>query len=202
VTSKTNVTDDLRNRLGACESRQQELLAERSEIAYVATVEKQKAAVQRLVAINGELSALTNETSVLESALRESHRRETLAEKQAQAAKRCADARAADALLAEAEDIACRIDAGLTAVSQNSLMFEQKMIEVRRLTGDITPRYDNIRVFLVRALRSAVHRGPLHIDPVAPSDVTTVSQAMASWSRSIRGWIAGVLDKTTAREAA
>jgi hypothetical protein len=118
------------------------------------------------------------------------------------AQKRRDDARRADVVLAEAEDIARKIDDGLTAVSQNSMLFEQKMIEVRRLTGDITPRYDNIRVFLVRALRSAVHRGPLHIDPVAPSDVTTVTAAMAAWSKSIRGWIVGVLDKTTAREAA
>jgi hypothetical protein len=200
VTTKTSVTDDLRARLGACENRQQELFAERSEIAFAAMVEKQKAAVQRLEAINNELSALTNERSVLESALVEATRRETAAEDAARAEKRRSDLRTADALLDDAEKIAQEFDDALRTVREAAVAFEAKMIQVRRLTGT-SPQHDAIRVFLFRAIRTALHQSPVHIDAIAPSERTALMPVFQSWAKSARVLIANTL-KTAAKEAA
>lgn len=201
TTTKTKtVSDDLRARLGSCESRQQELLAERSEIAYAATVEKQKAAVARLAELNAELSALTNETSVLEAALKESHRREIAAEEHARAEKRRNDAREAEAICSEAEQIAEKLDKAFAEVRQHAVHYEEAMTKVRRLSGH-GPAFNHIRVFMARAVMTAVERTPLHVEAVAPAIRTTFSAATASWLQNIRAHLAPLLKTQTKRAA-
>lgn len=197
----TSVTDDLRSRMGNAESRQQELLAERGEIAFAATVEKEKAAVQRLGAINTELSALADELSVLEAALKEAYRREAKAREAEVAEKRCSDMRAADAVLDDAEVLAQQFDDALAAVLTAAIAFEEKMVKVRRLTG-ASPQHDAVRVFLFRALRTALQQSPISIDAVAPGERTTLLPVFQSWAGSTRRFIAATLNKTAAKEAA
>jgi hypothetical protein len=200
TTISKSVTDDLRSRLAAIEGHQTELLAERDEISYLALVDRDKKAVDRLNAINGEIERLKTQASSIEPALREATKRESAAREEAAAEKRRSDARQADVVLAEAEKIALKFDEALKAVSEHAIAFETAMINVRQLTGT-SPRYDAIRVFMFRAVRSALHRTPVHIDAISVAEQTTLSAASTSWSRSIRGWIAGVINNNAAKAA-
>jgi hypothetical protein len=104
-------------------------------------------------------------------------------------------------MLTEAEAIATKLDEALAAVRDHAVAYETKMAEVRRLTG-VGPQYQIIRIFLVRALQTALHRGPLHIVSIAPAERTTAQQASKHWSTSVRNMIAATLNKTAAKKAA
>ena len=198
----SNVVDDLRGQLAAIEGRQVELVAERDEISYAAIVDRKPEAVKRLAALNGELANIATQTASLTAALREAAKRESQARDQELAAKRREDARKAGVEMAEAEKLAVKFDEALQVVGETSVAFEAAMIRIRQLTGS-SPAYDSVRVFMFRAVRSALHRTPVHIDAISPAEQTTLSEASASWSRSIRNWIAGVLEnKTQAAKAA
>jgi hypothetical protein len=58
---KPSITDDLRSQLGALEGRQNELLAERDEISYLALVDRNKKAIERLANVNTELANITTQ---------------------------------------------------------------------------------------------------------------------------------------------
>jgi hypothetical protein len=201
MTKKPSIADQLRSELAINDGHQTELRAERDELSYLALVDRRPQAIQRLAAINEEIGNLTTQAQTIEPALKEALRREGVAREQAAVEKRRDDARKADTALTEAEEIAKKFDEALLAVRANAVAFEAAMIKVRQLTGT-SPRYDAIRVFMFRAVRTALFQTPVHVDSIAPAERTTLSEASASWSRSIRGWLASVLDKTTAKRAA
>ncbi len=194
--------DELRGKLGAAEHRQVELNAEILEISWAAHSGNVKAK-SRLDEITTELAHLAAEVTSITAALAEGARRQLAEQDAARKDRRRSDAAKAEVVLKEAEKIAERLDGALQVLRVESVAFEKAMIEVRQLSGGAGPRFDAARVFLVRALRSAVHRGPMHLDAVAPGEITTVQQVASAWSRQIRGTISAVLNnKTAAKEAA
>lgn len=200
MTTKTSVTDDLRVRLGACKSRQQELLTERSEIAYSATVEKDRAAIKRLEEINGELAALTNETSVLESALKEAHRRESAAEDAARAEKRRSNAGAAAEVLLETKATAALLAKAMLDTCELSSKLRAQFADMKNLTG-AGPTAESVQVNLSRSLTTAVMNSPMKIAHLAPSDRCTIDAIVDDWSASIRNWITAALGDKPAKAA-
>jgi hypothetical protein len=68
-------TVELRSKIDAAQTRQLELEAERSEIAYAAHVERNAAAAKRLTEIGSEFAQLSNEIASLTAALAEVGRR-------------------------------------------------------------------------------------------------------------------------------
>jgi hypothetical protein len=200
MTASKTITDDLRAQLTAIDEKQVALIEERDSISYSAVVERDRKSVARLAELNGQLNNLKNEAASIEAALRESTKRELAAAEAERDAKRCSDLRQADGLLDEAEKIAQEFDDALRAVRETAVAFEAKMIQVRRLTGT-SPQHDAIRVFMYRAVRSALHQSPVHIDAIAPSERTALIPVFQSWAKSARVLIANTL-KTAAREAA
>jgi seryl-tRNA synthetase len=202
TTKKTNVADDLRMQLSDIEDHQAALITERDEISYLALVDRDKKSIERLNSINDELRNLTARAETVQAALKEAVRREGIAREEAAAEVRRQNAKEAEALCASAEAIAEKFDADLAALAQHAKDYETTMTAIRRLTG-VGPQFDHIRVFLVRALRTATVRTPLHIESISIVDQTTVSQASASWLGNIRGHIARTLNaKPAAKEAA
>jgi hypothetical protein len=205
VTTKTksNPIDDLRAERGDIAARISELIAERDTgVAYLAHVDKDAKAIARLAEINNEIESLKTRDASLEPALAEALRREKIAREEAEAEARRQNAREAEALCADAEAIAEKLDAAFAAVRQHAQEFEDVMGAIRRKAG-VGPQFDHIRVFLARALRTATVRSPLHIESISPVDQTTVSQAAASWLGNIRVHIGRTLSaKTAAKEAA
>jgi hypothetical protein len=200
TTKKTNVTDDLRVRLGNCETRQQELLAERAEIAFEATVERTPRAVKRLTELNGELSALTNESSVLEAALQEAHRRELTAREQEAIVKRKANAAAAADVLLRAEDTAALLTQAMADIRSHAVTLQTKFAEIRRLTG-IGPTDQMIRVHLARSLKAATMGSPIQLEHLAPSERVPVDASIGPWAKSIRNWINAAIGTQPAKAA-
>jgi hypothetical protein len=202
MTTKKSVTDDLRAQLVDIDGRQAELIAERDEYSFAAVVERQPAAIKKLEAINSELDALKHKTATLQAALREATKREIAAREEEAAEARRQNAREAEALCADAEAIAEKLDAAFAAVRQHAQEYEEVMGAIRRKLGT-GPAYDHVRIFLVRALRTATVRSPLHTESISIVDQTTVSQATASWLGNIRCHIARTLNlKPAARKAA
>jgi hypothetical protein len=203
--SKSNPIDDLRAERGDIAARISELIAERDTgVAYLAHVDKDAKAIARLAEINNEIESLKTRDASLEPALAEALRREKIAreEAEAEAEARRQNAREAEALCADAEAIAEKLDAAFAAVRQHAQEFEDVMGAIRRKAG-VGPQFDHIRVFLARALRTATVRSPLHIESISPVDQTTVSQVAASWLGNIRVHIGRTLSaKTAAKEAA
>jgi hypothetical protein len=200
MTTKTNVTDDLRSRLGNAESRQQELLAERGEIAFAATVEKQKAAVQRLETINNELSALANEISVLEAALKEAHRRDVAAAEAERAEKRKANVAAAAEMLLRAEDTAALLTKAMDDMRSHSLELQRQFAEIRGLIG-VGATDQQLRVFLTRCVKTATMNTPMHLEHLAPNERTDVNAVVVPWAASIRNWINSAVGEKPAKAA-
>jgi hypothetical protein len=198
MTTKT-VTDTLRSNLASIEGRQTELLAERDELSYLALVDRQPAAIKRLAAINEEIENLKTQAGSIEPALREAVRRETQAAEEARAEKRRDDARQADAILDDAEKLALAFDDSLRTVRETAVAFEAAMIKVRRLTG-ASPQHDAVRVFMFRAVRTAFHQSPIHVDAIAPSERTELALFQGLGENS-PVWIANTVNNK-AREAA
>jgi hypothetical protein len=200
--SISQTINDLRAQLVDIEGRQAELIADRDEHSFAAVVERQPQAIKKLAAINSELDNLKHRAASLQAALREATKRENAAAEAEAAEVRRRNAREADVLCSDAEAIAEKLDAAFAALALHAQEYEAAMGAIRRKIN-IGPQFDHVRVFLVRALRTAIHRTPLHLDAISPVDQTTVSQASASWLRNIRGQIARTLNsKPAAKEAA
>jgi hypothetical protein len=58
-----------------------------------------------------------------------------------------------------------------------------------------SPSYDSVRVFMFRAVRSALNRSSVHVDVIAPSEMTTLTGASQSWSN-----LSAELDRRDARQ--
>jgi hypothetical protein len=200
MTTKTNITDDLRSRLGNAESRQQELLAERGEIAFAATVEKQKAAVQRLETINHELSALANEISVLEAALKEAHRRDLAAAEAERGEKRKANAAAAADALLHAEDCAALLTKTMADLRSHAITLQSRFAEIRRLVG-VGPTDQMLRVHLARSLKAATMGSPIQLEHLAPNERVEVDDVIGPWANSIRNSINAAVGEKPAKAA-
>jgi hypothetical protein len=136
----------------------------------------------------------------VEAALREAARRETQAAEADRAAKRCADLTLADAALDDAERLAQDFDDALLAVRNASIAFEMKMMQVRRLTGT-SPQHDAVRVFMFRAVRSALHQSPVHIDAISPSERTELMPIFRSWAQNARTHIANTINNAAKKAA-
>jgi dGTP triphosphohydrolase len=202
TTKKLSATEDLRKQLTDVEDHQAALITERDEISYLALVDRDKKSIERLNSINDELRNQTTRAETIQAALKEAVRRDTVAREEVAAEARRQNAREAEALCADAEAIAEKLDAAFAAVRQHAQEFEDVMSAIRRKLGT-GPAYDHIRIFLVRALRTATVRSPLHTESISIVDQTTVSAASGSWLHNIRGHIARVLDaKTAAKKAA
>jgi hypothetical protein len=200
MTTKTNITDDLRVRLGNCETRQQELLAERAEIAFEATVERTPKAVKRLTELNGELSALTNESSVLEAALQEAHKRELTAREQQAAEKRKQNAAAATDVLLHAEDTAAALARAMADVRSHAVTLTSQFAEIRKLIN-VGPSDQMLRVNLARSLKAATMGSPIQLEHLAPSERVPVDAAIGPWANSIRNWINAAAGEKPAKAA-
>lgn len=198
--AKTTVADDLRAQLVDIEGHQAALITERAEISYLALVDRDKKAIERLNSINDALRNLTTQAETIQAALKEAVRRENVAREEEAAEVRRQNAREAETLCADAEAIAEKLDAALAAIRQHSQKYEEVMGSIRRKLGT-GPAYDHVRVFMVRALRTATALGPLHFEAISPAHRTTVSAATASWLQNIRGHIGRTL-KPAAKEAA
>lgn len=199
---KTSVSDDLRIRLTSLDGRQTELIAERDEISYSALIDRDKKSIERLSAINDELRNLTVQAETIQAALKEAVRREAVAREEVAAEARRQTAREAEALCADAEAIAEKLDAAFAAVRQYAQEYETVMGAIRRKAG-VGPAYDHVRVFMVRALKTVTALGPLHFEAISIVHRTTVSAATATWLQNIRNHIGRTLNaKTAAKEAA
>jgi dGTP triphosphohydrolase len=202
MTKKTSVTDDLRKQLSDIEDHQAALITERDEISYLALVDRDKKAVDRVNAVNEEIRNLTARAETVQAALAEAVRRESVAREEVAAESRRQNAKEAEALCADAEVIAEKLDAAFASVRQHAQEYEEVMGAIRRKAGT-GPAYDHVRIFLVRALRTATVRSPLHTESISIVDQTTVSAASGSWLHNIRGHIARTLNaKPAAKKAA
>jgi DNA repair exonuclease SbcCD ATPase subunit len=199
---KINVSDDLRKQLSDIEDHQAALLTERDEISYLALVDRDKKAIERLNSINDELRVLTTRAETVQAALKEAVRRETAAQEEAAAEARRQNAREAELLCAGVESIAQKFDETLAALAQHAQDYENEMAKIRRLIG-AGPTFDLVRIFLGRALRTSIMRTPLHQETIAPGDRVTVSAATATWMQNSRVHIGRTLNvKPAAQKAA
>jgi hypothetical protein len=198
--SITQTIDDLRGKLAASQGLQSELNAEIQEVSFLAhtgDIKSQK----RLDEIRTALSKVDIEIRSLTAALATAANMQVAEQDAARAELQRANASQAEGMIAEAELIAQALDKALLEVRDNAVAYEAKMVAVRRLIG-YGPNYEIIRIFLVRALQTALHRGPLHIISIAPGERTTAQQASNHWAASIRNMIASTLQKTAAKKAA
>jgi hypothetical protein len=197
--SITQTIDDLRGKLAASNGLQSELNAEIQEVSFLAHTGDAKSQ-KRLDEIRTALSKVDIEIRSLTAALATAANMQVAEQDAARAELQRANARKAEIILTEAESIASKMDDALMAVSDLAVSYETKMLEARKLVGH-GPNYEIIRIFLARALRTALHRGPLHIVSIAPGERTTVQQAAAHWATSIRNLIA-TLNKPATKKAA
>ncbi|TAI67654.1 hypothetical protein [Bradyrhizobium sp. Leo170] len=201
MTKEAKIILDLRAKLNDVEHKQVELIAERDELAFAALVDRDKKAADRVAAINSELSGLTNQIGAISAALKEAAKREAAAAVAERAKRRRDDARKAETIVAEVEGLGCEMDKALTAAKDAAVLIENKLAELRRLSGG-GPMTESVRVNLCRAVVSANMFSPLHTVVLAPDERTTVQMLTTPWGRSIRNWIAGVLGTEKEREAA
>jgi hypothetical protein len=188
-----SIVDELRSQLASLEGRQVELIAEREEISYLALVDRDKKAIERLAEINTELANTTSHASSLTAALREASSRETKAHEQEMAQKRRDDARRADVVLAEAEKLALKLDHAMAALKRDAIAFEQAMAEVRRLSG-AGPQHTAMRSHLARAISSGLIGLPQHPDVLAPGERHSVTSLTTSWANQVRHRISTIIE--------
>jgi hypothetical protein len=197
--SITQTIDDLRGKLAASNGLQSELNAEIQEVSFLAHTGDAKSQ-KRLDEIRTALAKVDIEIRSLTAALATAANMQVAEQDAALAELQRANARKAEIILTEAESIASKMDDALMAVRDLAISYETKMLEARKLVGH-GPNYEIIRIFLIRALRTALHRGPLHIVAIAPGERTTVQQASQHWVTSIRNLIAA-LNKPATKKAA
>ena len=143
---KNSVTDDLRKQLSDIEDHQAALITERDEISYLARVDRDKKAIERLNSINDELRNQTTRSETIQAALKEAARREAVAREELAAEARRQNAREAEKLCSEAEAIVEKLDAAFAAVRQHAQEYEATMGVIRRKVA-VGPVFDHVRVF-------------------------------------------------------
>jgi len=132
--SISQTIDDLRGKLAASQGLQSELNAEIQEVSFLAhtgDIKSQK----RLDEIRTALSKVDIEIRSLTAALATAANMQVAEQDAARTELQRANASKAEAILAEAESLATKMDAAMVSLKAGAVEFQAKMEMVRRLTN-------------------------------------------------------------------
>jgi hypothetical protein len=199
-TGKPSAADNLRKQMSDIEDHQAALITERDEISYLALVDRDKKAVERLNIINDELRTQNMRVETMQAALREAVKREVVAGEAERADRRRANAAAAADVLLHAEDTAALLTRAMADLRSHALMLQSQFAEIRKLI-DAGPSDQLLRINLARALKAATMGSPMQLEHLAPSERVPVDAAIETWAASIRNRINAVTGEKPARAA-